>query len=92
MAAIAYDASSSSASIAPLAAMIAETPHTDAPIDSRLISFGGSRNARPRAVMIAIASRSSTNTHTRLTPPSFATSPSTNRTPRSTMPVFNQNS
>src|ERR1700722_12069386 len=92
IAAIAYDASSSSASMAPRAAMIAETPQTDAPIDSRLISFGGRRKYPPSAVMIAMETTSSMNTHARLTPPSFATSPSTNRTPSRTMPVFSQNS
>ena len=51
IAAIAYDASSSSASIAPFAAMIADTPQTDAPIDSRLVSFGDSLNQRPSAVI-----------------------------------------
>jgi hypothetical protein len=92
IAAIAYAASSSSASIAPLAAMIAETPQTDAPIDNRLISFGGSLNARPSAVMTTMDTPSSRNTHARLTPPSRATSPRTNRTPSSTIPLFSQNS
>src|SRR3954466_6421682 len=47
IAAIAYDASSSSASMAPLAAMIADTPQTDDPIASRLTSFGDSPNPPP---------------------------------------------
>ena len=51
IAAIAYDASSSSASMAPFAAMIADTPQIDEPIDSRLMSFGDSPNARPSAVI-----------------------------------------
>ena len=92
IAAIAYDASSSSASIAPLAAMMADTPQIDDPIANRLISFGGNRNARPSAVMITIATASSSATQTRLTPPSLTTSPSRNRTPSNTIPTFSQNS
>src|SRR3989442_14981302 len=92
IAAIAYDASSSSASMAPFAAMMADTPQIDDPIDSRLISFGDSLNARPSAVISAIATASSKATHARLTPPSLTTSPSTNRTPNNTMPALSQNS
>ncbi|OLD21197.1 MAG: hypothetical protein AUJ01_02635 [Acidobacteria bacterium 13_1_40CM_3_65_5] len=92
IAAIAYDASSSSASIAPFAAMMAETPQIDDPMASRLINFGGNLNARPSAVMMAIATASSSATQTRLTPPSFTTSPSRNLTPSSTMPTLSQNS
>src|SRR4249920_2573368 len=81
IAAIAYDASSSSASMAPFAAMIADTPQIDDPIASKLISFGDSLNARPSAVINTIAAASSTATHARLTPPSLTTSPSRNLTP-----------
>src|SRR4249920_3794117 len=77
IAAIAYDASSSSASIAPFAAMIADTPQMEDPIASRLMSLGARRNARPSAVMITIATVSSSTTQRRLTPPSLTTSPST---------------
>ena len=72
--------------------MIAETPQTDAPIASRLVSFGDSLNHRPSAVMTTIAIASSRTTHTRLTPPSLTMSPSTKRTPSSTMPILSQNS
>src|SRR5438067_13200000 len=92
IAAIAYDASSSSASIAPFAAMIADTPQIDEPMASRLINFDGSLNARPSAVMMTIATASSSATQTRLTPPSFMTSPRRNLTPRRTIPTFSQNS
>src|SRR6267378_6055292 len=86
IAAIAYDASSSSASIAPFAAMMADTPQIDDPIDSRLISFGDNPNARPSAVISAIATTSSNATQARLTPPSLTMSPNTNLTPNNTMP------
>ena len=89
---MAYDTSSSSASIAPFAAMIAETPHTDAPMASRLVSFGDNLNQRPSAVITTMAIASSRTTQTRLTPPSLTMSPSTNRTPSSTIPIFSQNS
>jgi hypothetical protein len=89
---MAYDASSSSASIAPFAAMIADTPQIDAPMESRLVSFAGSLKTRPRAVMTTIEIASSSTTATRLRPPSLSTSPSTNRTPSSTMPALSQNS
>ena len=92
IAAIAYDASSSSASMAPLAAMIADTPQIEDPIASRLTSFGDKPNARPSAVISTIAAASSIATQTRLTPPSLTTSPSRNRTPSSTMPALSQNS
>ena len=72
--------------------MIADTPQIDAPIERRLVSFGRRLNARPSAVMTAIDAASSTTTHARLTPPSRAMSPSTNRTPSSTIPLFSQNS
>ncbi len=71
---------------------MAETPQIDAPIASRLVNFGGSRNARPSAVMTAIDTASSRTTQSRLTPPRRATSPRRNRTPSSTMPIFSQNS
>ena len=92
MAAIAYEASSSSASMAPRAAMIAETPQIDAPIDNRLVSFGDNPKARPITVMITIDATSSTATQTSEMPPSAAMSPSRNLTPSRTMPAFSQNS
>jgi hypothetical protein len=92
IAAMANDASSSSASMAPLAAMIAETPQIEEPIASRLMSFGFSLKARPSQVISAIEIASSSATATRLTAPSFSTSPRRNRTPRSTMPSLSQNS
>ncbi len=46
MAAMAKVESSSSASIAPLAAMMAETPQIDDPTARRLVSFGVSPNTR----------------------------------------------
>src|SRR4051812_25731434 len=92
IAAIAYDASSSSASMAPFAAMIAETPQTDDPIDRRLTSFGDRPNARPSAVISTMAAASSMATHARLTPPSRTMSPIRKRTPSRTMPALSQNS
>src|SRR5215510_6533881 len=92
IAAIAYDASSSSASMAPYAAIIADTPQTADPIDSRLISFGLRPNDFPSAVISTMATASSIATQARLTPPSFRMSPNRNLAPWSTMPVFSQNS
>ena len=51
---MANDASSSLALIAPLAAMIADTPQIDEPIASRLVSFGESLNVRPSQVISTI--------------------------------------
>ena len=78
--------------MAPFAAMIADTPQIDEPMDSRLMSFGDRPNARPSAVIRMIAATSSIATHARLTPPSLTTSPSRKRTPSSTMPALSQNS
>src|SRR6185369_8844817 len=92
MAAIANEESSSSASIAPLAAMIAETPQTADPTASSVVNFGFSLNRRPSRVMRSNDPVISTTTRPRLMPPSLSTSPTTNRDPSSTMPAFNQNS
>ena len=92
MAAMAKVASSSSASIAPLAAMMAETPQIEEPTASRLVSLGFSLNQRPSTVMIAIATASSITTSPRDTPPSLRTSPSRKRAPSSTMPALSQKS
>src|SRR2546422_7210631 len=51
IAAIANEESSSSASIAPFAAMMAETPHTAEPTASKEVSLGRSLNARPSNVI-----------------------------------------
>ena len=85
-------ASSSSASIAPLAAMMAETPQMEDPTASRLVSLGLSRNQRPSRVMMAMATASSIATSVSETPPSLSTSPSRKRAPSSTMPALSQKS
>src|SRR6266481_1078388 len=92
IAAMANEESSSSASMAPFVAMMADTPHMEDPTANRLVSLGLSSKMRPRKVMKAIDKTSSINTSTRLTEPSFKTSASRKRAPSSTIPVFNQNS
>src|SRR5438105_544409 len=52
-------ASSSSASMAPCAAMMAETPQIEEPTASKLVSLGFSLNALPKTVMSAMATTSS---------------------------------
>jgi hypothetical protein len=89
---MAYEESSSSASMAPCAAMIAETPQTDDPIASRSVSFGRKPNAFPSAVIKRRETVISMATRIRVTPPSFRMSPRMNREPSSTMPVLSQNS
>ncbi len=78
--------------MAPLAAMMADTPQMEEPMASRLVSLGVSPNQRPSRVMSMIDTPSSTATRTRLTPPSRSTSPMRKRTPRKTMPALSQNS
>src|SRR5205807_10574787 len=84
--------SSSSASMAPLVAMIALTPHTAEPTASSVVSLGLRLNSLPRNVMNASEPAISMATRTRLTPPSFKMSPSRKREPSSTIPAFSQNS
>ena len=92
IAAIAKEESSSSASIAPCVAIMADTPQTAEPTARREISLGRNPNLRPRNVMNAMATTSSTDTSARLTPPSLTTSPSRNREPSNTIPALSQNS
>src|ERR1041385_189654 len=92
IAAIANDASSSSASIAPFVAIMAETPQMEEPTASRLANLGLSLKMRPSSVMKPIDKPSSTSTSTRLTEPNLSTSPRRKRAPSRTMPVFSQNS
>ena len=92
MAAIAKDASSSSASIAPCVAIIAETPQTDDPTASSALRFRFNPNRRPSHVMKVMASASSITTSTRLTLPISARSPTRKRAPSRTIPVLSQKS
>src|SRR3984885_431011 len=92
IAAIAVDDSSSSASIAPCVAMIADTPHTADPTASSEVNFGFNPNARPSPCINASASVISIATNPRLIPPSRSTSPSRKRDPSSTIPTFSQKS
>ena len=92
MAAIANEASSSLALIAPLAAIIAETPHIEEPIANRDVSFGVSLKVLPSQVISTIEMVSSSTTAIRLMPPSLSTSPSRKRTPSSTIPSLRKNS
>jgi hypothetical protein len=78
--------------MAPLAAIIAETPQMEDPMASSEVSFGDSRSHLPSAVISAIDTASSMATNARLTPPNFRMSPSRKRTPSNTIPVFSQNS
>src|ERR1035441_7937112 len=88
---MAYEASSSSASMAPLAAMMAETPRIEEPMASSDVSLGVNPSRLPSQVIKAMEIASSRATKTRLTPPSFKTSPNKKREPRNTMPTFSQN-
>src|SRR3954451_9136591 len=92
MAAIAYDESSSSASIAACGAMMAETPQIEDPTASSVMSLGLSLNALPSTVMNASESAISMRTSASERPPSLSTSPMRNLAPRSTMPALSQNS
>src|SRR5437762_1654359 len=92
IAAIAYDESSSSASIAPCVAIIAETPHMDDPTASSVMSLGLSLKALPITVMNASESVISMKTRASEMPPSLSTSPMRNLAPRRTMPALSQNS
>ena len=76
----------------PLVAMMALTPQTADPTARSVVSFGRRPKRRPRNVMKASEPAISMNTSRRLTPPSFATSPSRNREPSSTIPALSQNS
>ena len=78
--------------MAPLAAMMAETPQIEEPMASRLVSLGLSRNQRPITVMMAMATTSSMPTSKREMRPSLRTSPRRNRAPSSTMPALSQKS
>ncbi|SHU12169.1 Uncharacterised protein [Mycobacteroides abscessus subsp. abscessus] len=80
------------ARIAPLAAMIAETPQMEVPMASSEPSFPLRPNHLAAKRMMAPATVMSTRICTRLVPPSLRTSPSTNRAPSATIPIFSQNS
>src|SRR5258708_38563727 len=92
MAAMAKEESSSSASMAPLVAMMALTPQTAEPTAKSVVSLGRRPNRRPRKVMKDNEPAISMKTSRRLTPPRFQTYPSKKREPRRTMPALIQKS
>ena len=80
------------ARIAPLDAMIAETPQMEVPIAISEPSLPDSPKKCAAAEMIPPAIVMSTRICTSEIAPSFRTSPRTKRTPRATIPIFSQNS
>ncbi len=78
--------------MAPFAAMIADTPQIEVPIASSEPSLPHSPKARAARMMMVPATVMSTKIWIRLRPPSLAISPSANRAPSSTIPIFSQNS
>ncbi len=92
MAAMAVEESSSSASIAPWVAMMAETPQTEEPTESSVVSCGPSLKARPNQVMKARDRAKAMKTRTSEMPPSLRMSPRTKRAPSRMIPALSQNS
>src|SRR6187402_1681810 len=78
--------------MAPLAAMMAETPQMEEPIANRLVSFSERPKRRPIQVIDTIEKASTKDVKMRVVAPRRKTSPSKNRTPSKTMPSFSQNS
>jgi hypothetical protein len=92
MAAMAVEESSSSASMAPWVAMMAETPQTLEPTARRVVSLGLRLKVRPSQVMKVREKANAMKTKRRDMPPSLRTSPRMKRAPRRMMPVFSQKS
>ncbi len=92
MAAMAVEDSRSSASMVPWMAMMAETPQTELPTASRVVSLSPRPKRRPSQVIKASERTSSMKTRRRERPPSLAMSPRTKRAPSRMMPALSQNS
>jgi hypothetical protein len=75
-----------------LEATIADTPQIEVPIASSEPSLPESPKNFAAAMMMVPAMAMSTRICTRLVAPSLAISPSTNREPSATIPIFSQKS
>ena len=72
--------------------MIAETPQIDVPTASSVESLPPSPKRCPTRMITVVATAMSMMISRKLKPPSLARSPSRNRAPSNTIPIFNQNS
>ena len=89
---MAVEESSSSASMAPCVAMMAETPQTLEPTASRVVSFGPRLKVRPSQVMKVSEKAKAMKTSMSEMPPSLRMSPRMKRAPSRMMPALSQNS